>query len=266
VVETLKRKYDAMSETKNSYEELVSYLVEMPDRDATGILHRMRAGADIKSILRHIKEGNLLLQLSLTPETKLRYTFPYLNAMPKALLFHDNSYLNTALYDVSFLNEMNGTISGGAGPGQPSSNLVHSHSAYLSPYHAATIVDPRLQAAKASNWTTVIHDDGLFRSLLHSYLFHEYPYYPTLQKDSFLQDLARGKKNFCSAALVNAVLAEACVSNTLCLSQLFFFFLGGGLVTNRIINSIPNVGSRFLGSFGILRISAINSRPKQRDF
>lgn len=40
-----------------------------PDAEAREIFKRIRGGMDAESILRHIQEGDVLLQLALVPET-----------------------------------------------------------------------------------------------------------------------------------------------------------------------------------------------------
>ena len=43
-------------------------------------------GADIERVLRHVRDGDLLVQLSVEPVTRLRYTLPYVDSMPAFLL------------------------------------------------------------------------------------------------------------------------------------------------------------------------------------
>jgi hypothetical protein len=42
---------------------------------------------------------------------------------------------------------------------------------YLRPYHAASVVDPRLDDIEPSKWTTVNTDDNLMRTLIRAYFF-----------------------------------------------------------------------------------------------
>lgn len=41
----------------------------MTDNEALEIIHRIKQGADVTETIRTIEEANLLLQMSLTPET-----------------------------------------------------------------------------------------------------------------------------------------------------------------------------------------------------
>jgi hypothetical protein len=63
-------------------------------------------------------------------------------------------------------------------------------------------------------------DDVLLRDLLAAYFTHEYHLFPVFHKDYFLEDIATAQKqrqrtSCCSALLVNATLAYACVSQIL---------------------------------------------------
>jgi hypothetical protein len=167
-------------------------------------MRRLRDGTDMKTIIRQIKDGDLLLQLSLVPETRYRYEFPFFPDMPSYLLQRSNPYLNSALYEQAFLNPSP----------SPQNNLnpPTAASPYLKPIHAAQLIEPLMSAVRLSKWTTVSSDDQLLRRLLESYLLYEYEWFPVFQKDHFLRDMADGRNRFCSSLLVNAVLAAACVS------------------------------------------------------
>lgn len=204
-IQALKRKHDESQQEIVVYRELYRLLVTVNETEAVDILQRLRAGTDVETIVRQIQEGDLLLQLALTPESRFRYQFPYLPSMPAALQTSDNPYLESFLYE--------GTVQGFAQlPQQSSSSAVAAQSEsysyiYLKPYHAAELIDGRLASVRASDWTSVTTDDNLFRRLLRAYLSHEYCVAPSFQKDYFLYDLARGKGRLCSSLLVNSVLA-----------------------------------------------------------
>lgn len=58
----------------------------LPEQDAVELLGRVRAGGDAGAIVNHVKDGNLLLQMRLVPETQLRYELPYSREIPALLL------------------------------------------------------------------------------------------------------------------------------------------------------------------------------------
>ena len=182
-------------------------LASRPSSEAEGILQRIREGVDPESILRHIQDGDLLLQLSLTPERRYRYEFPYKTQMPSFLLRPDNPYLNTLIYDFT-----SGRVCSGQDLLPPVDARVETlKSPYLTPYHTAEIVDPQLELIKPAKWTNVSSDDKLMRKLFKIYFLSEYHWIPFFHKDYFLKDMIAGHRRFCSHLLVNAILAYACV-------------------------------------------------------
>jgi len=82
-----KRKYHELEDSKTPYEELFDMLKVLPERDALGVLYRIRAGDDIGTIISHVKEGNLLLHISNSPETRSM----------------DSRYLDSLFYETSFM-------------------------------------------------------------------------------------------------------------------------------------------------------------------
>lgn len=66
----------------------------------------------------------------------------------------------------------------------------------------------------AKPWTSVTEDDDLVSHLVSLYFTWDYPFWTFLDRDVFLRHMARGdlESEFCSPFLVNAVLANACVS------------------------------------------------------
>jgi hypothetical protein len=155
-----------------------------------------------------------LLQLAVTPETCLRYEFPYIKEMPQSLTT-DNPYLDSIIYESTSLYS-----SPPERPLPPDGAPSNYQSPYLKPIHAAEVVEPKLSAAKPSHWTGVCSDDALMRKLLAFFFRSEYSYHCLFQKDLFLEDLVSQKTQFCSSLLVNAVLAYACVRVTIVIFRL----------------------------------------------
>lgn len=67
----------------------------------------------------------------------------------------------------------------------------------------------------AKPWTTVTDSDDLVSHLVSLYLTWGYPFYAFFCRDTFLKHMSEGNPNsdFCSPFLVNALLANACVSS-----------------------------------------------------
>ncbi|KAF5009796.1 hypothetical protein FDECE_4004 [Fusarium decemcellulare] len=188
------------------YAELFELFKSMSERESFEVLSRARQGASISDILRHVTDGNLLLQLSLVPETRRRYQFPHVSDFPSFLRTRENPYLDALMFEATVDSSTESNTR------QRSSNWATraDQAPYLTPYSAAEIVDPHLWNVTCAKWTSVIKDDQLLRQLLNSYFLHQYSPFFAFQKDYFLQDMARGSSRFCSPLLVNTVLAAAC--------------------------------------------------------
>jgi hypothetical protein len=68
----------------------------------------------------------------------------------------------------------------------------------------------------AKPWTSVTNDDDddLVSHSVSLYMTWDYPFYAFFDRETFLEDMAKGNLNsdFCSPFLVNALLANTCVS------------------------------------------------------
>ncbi|KAG9495310.1 hypothetical protein J7337_013548 [Fusarium musae] len=156
---------EGSSQRSRVYEELVGLLKNLPDQDAQAILQRLRSGTDAASVVNQARVGNVLLQMAVVPETRLRYEFPYRSEMPKEFELN-NPYLNSMLYETASLYSQHQT-SGTILPGHLASlGSEEQRSPYLKPFHAAQVFDPLLSDVKVSAWTSVCDDDNLMRDLL----------------------------------------------------------------------------------------------------
>jgi hypothetical protein len=68
-VQALKRKYTDLLEHTTSYEKIYAALQSRPVGEANEIYDYIRRGTDAESVLRRVREGELLLQLATRPET-----------------------------------------------------------------------------------------------------------------------------------------------------------------------------------------------------
>lgn len=257
-----KRKYEELRKRRSVHEELFGLMRTLPEQDAVELLRRVRGG-DPGAILNHFRDGDLLLQMRLVPETRLKYELPYSRDMPAILVASGSSYLDTTIYESIIQRashtEISATDPERAFPVVESS--VHQ-TQYVKPYHAAVFVEPRLESASPSEWTTVSRDDVLLRQLLAAYFTHEYHLFPVFQKDYFLEDMAIGQKDkhkthFCLVLLVNAVLAYGCVS------QPVLEEITDGLI---LPYSTATGKSRTASGIGIPKHSATDSSRRLRGF
>ncbi|KAJ8129557.1 hypothetical protein O1611_g4074 [Lasiodiplodia mahajangana] len=192
--QALKRKYDELGDRAAAHEEMFDLLRTLPEQDAQNVLQRIRSGTDIVSIIDHVRAGNLLLELTVAPETRFRYQFPYRSEMPADCLLNNN-YLDSMIYEGASL------LSQSDRPGLPA-RLADYQSPYLKPFHAAEVVEPLLSDVRPSLWTSVCDDDTLMRDLLRVFFRCEYHFTSSFQKDYFLEDMAAQRKEFCSPLLV----------------------------------------------------------------
>lgn len=210
----LKRKVQELERQKSPYQRFFELLSAVPERDARRIFKKARSGTDVETLLGSVAAGDLRRQLSVVPETRYRYEFPYIPKMPASLVTDDNPYLHSFVHEAAAIYTV---------PEQyveslrsPTSNLpkienVDYIAAYQKPFHAAMVVEPRLSQISMASWTTVCDDDVLMRDVLSAWFHNEYSFTSIVQKDLFLDDMAAGRHDFCSPLLVNTILAYACV-------------------------------------------------------
>ena len=204
----VRKKYNDLRDQSNFNEELINLIKTLPESDSIDALRRLRAGHTPQAIVSQYKDSNPIMQLSVQPETQFRYEFPYSSEMP-ASLFHNNPYLDSTIFEAVF-----GSSQQIDRDSRDKVTRETYQSPFLKPYHAAEVIDPLLDQVTVSDWTTVISDDQMLRRLLRAYFLNHHPWAFPFHKDCFLEDMAAGRTELCSALLVNAVLAVACVSST----------------------------------------------------
>lgn len=124
--------------------------------------------------------------------------------MPAYLLTPLNMYLDTLIYDYPL--ERKSICAGDNMPDKP------LESVYIMSFHAAKLIEPKIDSSEPSRWTSVYSDNKLMRKLLKVHFLTDYYSSPIFQKAIFLKDLLADRRQFCSSLLVNTVLALACVS------------------------------------------------------
>jgi hypothetical protein len=206
--QALKRKYSQLQESSSSSTDKIYKILQMRSEDeALDVFHRIRRGADPDSILRLIENADVMIDLAVVPETRLRFDFPYIASMPRYLYAASNIYLQSPIHDYAFGDESRQMRAMNAPPGQGIKESIP----FLRPYHAAAVIDPRLSEIRPSDWTVVSEDDHLMRTMLQHFFMYEYQWHASFQKDCFLDDMVSGDRQFCSPLLVNSILAHACV-------------------------------------------------------
>lgn len=190
----------------------------MPEQDVAEIVRRLKAGMDAASIVSFVRDGNLLMQLLLTPETTRRYEFPLVAEMPYHLYIGGSPYLDSLYHRSLFPRSTSGSEDSSLETEVHGVNKINRravdddihYTAYELPYHTAQMVEPLMEKVTAAPSIKVISDDHLFKRLISSYFCYPYLCCPFVHKDLFLEDMAAGWTTFCSSLLVNAMLANAC--------------------------------------------------------
>ena len=141
----------------------------LPEQDAVGLFHRIRDGGDIETILRHVRDGDLLLQMHLIPEARLRYELPYSRDMPAILLTSESPSLDSIIYKAASQRTLRSKIVK-ASATEPQKDVFPAEytpmyqDPYVKPYHAAVLVEPRFENARISEWIRVCKDNVLLRN------------------------------------------------------------------------------------------------------
>ncbi|KAI0127413.1 hypothetical protein BJ170DRAFT_371738 [Xylariales sp. AK1849] len=156
----LRRRLTALEARHKSLEDLVDILKTACDADVASVLGRIRAGADVESVTRHVQDGDLLLQLSLAPDTQYQFIFPYRHVPAKT--DPDIPYLKSQ-------SHFSITQRPSEGHPSPGSTVVGGLKMYRVPFNSVQL-EPQLQHAKASQWTNIASDDTVVRELLQTFL------------------------------------------------------------------------------------------------
>ncbi|KAI9154761.1 Nitrogen assimilation transcription factor nirA [Paramyrothecium foliicola] len=207
VQQARRRKLDEAVFRSDAFEKLYQYLRTKTEDEAAVIVRKLREGIDIDSLLRHVEDGDLLLQVHLVPNTFRNYELPYGANFSSLFNRPSNPYYHCTLSSGITFDSFGGQ------PEQEAALIqdVPDHDKpYYIPYHGARIIDARIESIKARDWTNVVCSDRTYRELIHNFFLYEHSFYPALHKDLFLDDLANRRHQYCSPLLVNAVLASAC--------------------------------------------------------
>ena len=183
-LQAIKRENKALKTQKSPYERLVEIMKSASEQDASGLLARLRSGADVETLVSHVTNGNLLLQLSVAPETRFRYDFPYDKKMPASLLVQGNAYVQSPIYNPRSVYPSSGHSSKSLHEGTSGAQNTS-----VETIHLAKVVDPRLADLNISTWTTVCDNNELMRNLLRRWLHCEYQFTAAFQIDLFLEDM-----------------------------------------------------------------------------
>ncbi|OIW29229.1 hypothetical protein CONLIGDRAFT_715599 [Coniochaeta ligniaria NRRL 30616] len=210
-VQALKRKFDSLQGEASSLQQVYDLLRTRPEGEALSIFRRIRDGDSHDSILQYVHHGDLLMQLSLTSDSSSR-TGSDLDRRPRPS--SSRSTPQSPLVDRDSGRGTSSATSTQAHTSQepqasPNKARRHNTTPPSDLYHGCEVVEPLLDEVQPSQWTTVMANDEVMRSLLSQFFQIEYRWWSIFHKDYFLQDMASGDQTHCSSLLVNAVLACA---------------------------------------------------------
>lgn len=157
-------RYEDTDKHLSAYEELYRILQSMSEEQSVNALKRIRTRRDVHAVLRELRQADILLQLKTVPEDRLRYNFPFYQAMPTFILNSNNPYLRSPIYETPFALPSHGSPAG-------TTDDTPFSGPYMRPFSAADVFDPLIDKAPVSNWTTVSSDNVLLRRLLKTYFY-----------------------------------------------------------------------------------------------
>ncbi|KAI9691621.1 MAG: hypothetical protein M1822_007692 [Bathelium mastoideum] len=241
----LKRTYDDVKQNSDVLEELVHQMKHMPDETAQLMLKRLRTGADLKLVLRSIKNDAVPPATHLSEQTTARAILPSVHSEREMELMvrHPNAY--PLLHPLgseprSFSPLLSPTADWQASQMQHS-NILHAMHRSLSPLSISPSAimtsagtdtdieamdtsesrssfgpdlspdycDPRLARLQIRFWTSVPIANEYAASVISLYLETNHPILGLFDADLFINDLVDCKFGYCSAFLVSSLLAFA---------------------------------------------------------
>ncbi|KAK4496228.1 hypothetical protein PRZ48_012208 [Zasmidium cellare] len=179
----LKRDIQSLQQQNDALDVIVASLKSLPETEAITLLHSLRGDTNPDDLANSLR-SNVRLPHSFAPQT-LEADFAQQITTP-----------NTAPYDSSTTFP------------PPLPRTDSQDSTDLNSYNPSTTSSTILEAP--TSWFRVPQDAEFVEHLLSLYHCWVHPFYCFVSWDHFLHDMGRGRTDFCSALLVNAILSFAC--------------------------------------------------------
>ncbi|KAL6710509.1 hypothetical protein ACN47E_008557 [Coniothyrium glycines] len=195
-------------ESRHGFEYIHRLLQSQSHEVAIQIFERIRQGSDIGSIIRFVQYGALRQHLSLVARPSACFASSYIDDVLPLLPREDNPYLGSKLHD--FVVGVPNTSSGSPLTDRP----PHDEASLHIPFPGARLYDERFanETLSLSRWTSISSDEHFLHGLLEAYFVYEFPFWPCLHMETFLEDLAAGSQENCSSFLINVILTAGCHS------------------------------------------------------
>ena len=155
--------------------------------------------ADAAEILQQIRSGESVEALAEALKTQGSLPQPQAPPLPSSSSTTDRASLESDMADVP----------GTPTVGRSGETRYFGHTSNLGLVSSEEEIPIRSQVPTES-WTRVTHDAGLVGRLLALYFSWQHPLYVVFSQQCFLHDMAQGRAKYCSALLVNAILACSC--------------------------------------------------------
>lgn len=175
----LKRDIQSLQQANDALDVIVASLRGLPESESISLLHSLRSDANPETIADSLR-SNVRLPHSFAAQT-LEADFTRQNNHPAVTSpEYDAAPLSSSLSREISIED-----------GYVSSNGQQSEEG-------------------TATWFRVPQDAEFIEHLLNLYFCWVHPFYHFFSRDHFLRDMGRGRTEFCSAMLVNALLAVAC--------------------------------------------------------
>lgn len=171
----MKRDIQSLQQQNDALDVIVASLRTLPENEATTLLHNLRSETSL-DVLAGALRSNVKLPPSFATQT----------------------------LEADFADELSRT----------SSQTKYEARVVYRPRQDSTDEDQSTSASSAierpTTWFRLPQDAEFVDHLLNLYFCWLHPFYQLFSRDHFLHDMSRGRTDFCSALLLNAVLAAAC--------------------------------------------------------
>ncbi|KAK7960450.1 hypothetical protein PG988_011664 [Apiospora saccharicola] len=209
----LRRQYHHLAEQHQSFHELFEMLRSRPEDEALVILQRLRSSGNVQHTLHHIKEGYLLADTRMVGTEADDVPFP---PCPKnreeVMLGVDHSNAYPFLPPLEEIQSALGCKVRNIPHANPDEDDWTTAEEVENAQHLdrhRELYDDRYQRIKAFDWTTVTDSDTVVRNLISLYLSWDHATMRLFDEELFLDQMAAGKRDYCSPVFVNALLAAA---------------------------------------------------------
>lgn len=172
----LKRDIQSLQQRNEALDVIITSLQSLPEHESISLLHSLRSDANLDT-----------LAASLRTNVKLPENFGH------------------QTLEAEFSEQLS-TASSQSRSGNAISSMSREESTDDNQFYTGAVTPEELP----NTWFRMPHDSEFVEHLLNLYFCWIHPFYNFFSRDHFLQDMSRGRTEFCSGMLVNAVLSFAC--------------------------------------------------------